>query len=120
MATRSSSQSRAAASVVAVLAVVGTAVTSGVAQAQGGPPVKIGLKSLKFSPKKVTVKPGQKINFVWNENVAHNVVFANKVAKGPTLSKGVWSPDLKNMTKPGIYKYKCTLHPGMDGEITVK
>jgi plastocyanin len=102
-----------------LLAACGVAANPGVAQAQGGSQ-KIGLKSLKFTPKKVTVKPGTKITFVWNEKVAHNVVFSKKGPKSPTLNKGVWVPDAKALAKPGTYKYKCTLHPGMDGEITVK
>jgi plastocyanin len=105
--------------VVGIVAACGVAANPGAAHAQGGSQ-KIGLKSLKFTPKKVTVKPGTKITFVWNEKVAHNVVFSKKGPKSPTLNKGVWVPDAKALAKPGTYKYKCTLHPGMDGEITVK
>jgi plastocyanin len=112
-------KSIAALSIAGVLAACGVAVTPETALAQGGSQ-KIGLKSLKFAPKKVTVKPGTKITFVWNENVAHNIVFAKKGPKSPTQNKGVWVPDGKLFTTPGTYKYKCTLHPGMDGEITVK
>jgi plastocyanin len=112
-------KSLAAFSILGVLAAFGVAVTPETALAQGGSQ-KIGLKSLKFTPKKVTVKPGTKITFVWNENVAHNIVFAKKGPKSPTQNKGVWIPDGKMFAAPGTYKYKCTLHPGMDGEITVK
>jgi plastocyanin len=112
-------KSIAALSIAGVLAAFGAAVTPETALAQGGSQ-KIGMKSLKFTPKKVTVKPGTKITFVWNENVAHNIVFAKKGPKSPTLNKGVWVPDAKALQAPGTYKYKCTLHPGMDGEITVK
>ena len=96
------------------------AAPSAVGAQAGGKPQRIGLKSLKFTPKKVTVKPGTKINFVWDEKVAHNIVFSNKGPKSPSINKGSWSPDAKALAKPGTYKYKCTLHPGMDGEITVK
>lgn len=86
------------------------------AQLGGAKATDVGLKSLKFTPNKVTVPKGSKINFVWKEKVAHNVVIDAK-HKSPTLNKGVWTTSL---TKPGTYKYKCTLHPGMDGQITVK
>ncbi len=79
---------------------------------------EVGLKSLKFTPSKVTVKPGQRIDFKWNEGVAHNVVF-DKTRKSKTVSKKgtVWST---TFDKEGTYKYKCTLHPGMNGQVTVK
>lgn len=86
------------------------------AQLGGAKATDIGLKSLKFTPNKVTVPKGSKVNFVWKEKVAHNIVFDAK-RKSPTLNKGVWST---SFDKPGTFKYKCTLHPGMDGQVTVK
>lgn len=96
---------------------------AGTAKAQlsgGSTTVTVTLKSLKFTPNKVTIKPNTKVNFVWKESVAHNVVFDNKGPKSPTMNKGTWSPPTKTFAKPGTYKYKCTLHPGMNGQITVK
>lgn len=119
MATRSITKTLTALAFTGALAACGVAANPEVAQAQGSTQ-KIGLKSLKFTPKKIAIKPGTKIIFVWNETVAHNIVFANKGPKSPTLNKGLWTPDAKALAKPGTYKYKCTLHPGMDGEITVK
>jgi plastocyanin len=83
----------------------------------GGPaPVVISVRSLQFAPKKLAAKPNQKINFVWKENVAHNIVF-DKTHKSPTQNKGSWAT---SFDKAGTYKFKCTLHPGMVGEVTVK
>ncbi len=87
------------------------------AQLGGTKPVNVELKQLKFSPKALRVAPNSKINFVWKENVAHNIVFSTGGFKSKTQNKGTYTVELK---KPGTYKYKCTLHPGMEGSIVVK
>jgi plastocyanin len=103
----------------ALLVVAGCATNAPTAQAQlgsGGKTTKVELKKLKFTPKTVQVRAGDKIDFVWKETVAHNVVFKGG-PKSKTLNKGTWSTSFE---KAGSYKYKCTLHPGMDGTIVVK
>ena len=105
---------------VLAIAALGLGCSTGVpaAQAQLGTtkPVTVAVRSLTFVPKKVDAKVKQKINFAWGENVAHNIVF-DKTRKSPTQNKGSWST---SFDKTGTYKYKCTLHPGMSGEIKVK
>jgi plastocyanin len=104
-----------------LLAGAGATAFSAPASAQLGATkaVTIGVKSLSFDPNKVTVKPGTTINFVWRQNVAHNIVFEGKDApKAKTQNKGTWS--IKANAKPGTYKFKCTLHPGMTGQVIVK
>ncbi len=88
------------------------------AQAQIGAakPVTVAVRALTFVPKKVDAKVKQKINFVWRENVAHNIVF-DKTHKSPTQNKGSWTT---SFDKAGTYEFKCTIHPGMVGEVTVK
>lgn len=119
MTSRFLSRSRVVRAGVAALAVgaLGLGVAAAPAPAQiGGPkPLQIGIKALKFNPSKAKAKVGQTVNFVWQENVAHNVIFG-KDQKSKTQSKGVWST---KFTKPGAFKYQCTLHPGMKGEVDV-
>ena len=86
------------------------------AQLGSAKPVNVNVRTLAFSPKKVDVKLKQKVTFVWKENVAHNIVF-DKTHKSPTQNKGTWST---SFDKAGTYKFKCTLHPGMIGQLTVK
>jgi plastocyanin len=98
------------------------ATTSGTsAQAQlgggSGKTVNVGMAKLKFDPKKLEIKKGDSLNFVWKENVAHNVKFDNGGPKSKTLNKGAW---LAKMDKVGVFKFKCTLHPGMEGVVAVK
>lgn len=86
------------------------------AQLGGAKPVNVPVKGLKFNPNKLKAAPKQKINFVWKENVAHNIVFDQK-HKSPTQNKGTWTT---SFDKAGTYKFKCTIHPGMEGQVTVK
>lgn len=88
------------------------------ATAQLGAPTatNIALKGWKFNPNKVTVAKGSKVNFVWQETMAHNVV-VDSTQKSPTQNKGIWTA---TFAKTGVYKVKCTLHHGMTMEITVK
>ena len=106
---------RIAAVALVVTGAIGIAIPAS-AQLGGAKTTDIGLKALKFTPAKVTVAKGAKVNFVWKEKVAHNIVVDAK-HKSPTLNKGVWTT---SFDKAGTYKYKCTIHPGMNGEITVK
>lgn len=118
-ATRRSTNHTRRAVMAAGLAVAGTLGLLAVpasAQLGAAKSTDIGLKSLKFTPSKVTVAKGATVNFVWKEKVAHNIV-VDSTHKSPTQNKGVWTT---SFTKTGTYKYKCTLHPGMNGQITVK
>jgi plastocyanin len=79
-------------------------------------PVVVTLKNLAFKPKKLEIAAGTQVDFTWKEKVSHNVVFS-KLDKSKNLSTGVWS---KMFLVKGFFKYKCTIHPGMKGEITVR
>jgi plastocyanin len=78
----------------------------------------IGMKNLRFHPDRVQVPVGQEVTWVDEESIPHDVVaqsgadFRSEVfGKGKSYS---WTP-----TEAGTVKYECTLHPGMDGEISV-
>ncbi|MCW2990327.1 MAG: hypothetical protein JWM73_921 [Solirubrobacterales bacterium] len=80
--------------------------------------VDVGMNRLQFDPADITVKVGAKVVWTDKENVPHDVV-ANDGAdfKSDVFGQGktyAWTAD-----KAGTVKYECTLHPGMDGTITV-
>jgi plastocyanin len=94
-----------------------TATPPAQAQSSAAPPVVVGMKSLKFSPSKIAAKVNQQVDFKWNESVAHNIIF-DKTRRSKTLAKKglIWST---KFDKEGTFKFKCTLHPGMQGEVKV-
>lgn len=71
-----------------------------------------------FQPPKITVKVGQTVGWINVSTQPHNVIFQDKtVGASDLLQKG--QTFKVTFQKPGTYKYTCTLHPGMDGEIDV-
>jgi plastocyanin len=73
---------------------------------------------LKFDPGSVSVKTGAVIEWTNTGSVPHNVTFdsypdltSQNLAQGDT-----WEVQI---TVPGTYAYHCTIHPGMDGQLTV-
>jgi plastocyanin len=79
----------------------------------------IGMKNLKFIPADVVVKSGQTVIWRNDESIPHDVV----AKSGATFKSEVFGKDGTfrwTAGKPGTVKYVCTLHPGMDGTITVE
>ena len=82
-----------------------------------GKAVSVTMKNIQFSPKSVTVKVGDSIKWTNEDSVAHNVVADGGAFKSDDFGKG--SVFIYKATKPGTIKYVCTIHPGMDGTLTV-
>ena len=110
--------------VVAVVALVAVPVIARTGSGSPQPPKRAWVRVMDnfFDPRAVNVVPNTKVTFTWRGNNRHNVRFT-KVPKGvsrkgsKTQSTGRWS---RLLTKPGQYRYVCTLFAGMRGTITVK
>ncbi len=93
---------------------------------QSGAPVtpegtnQVGMKDLNFVPEQITVKAGETITWTNQESVPHNVVNAEEgeQPKSELFNEGgtyEFTPK-----EPGKIDYVCTIHPGMEGTITVE
>jgi plastocyanin len=73
---------------------------------------------LAFAPTTVAVKSGEVIQWKNTGSAPHNVTFDDQ----PALTSGIlqqgdtWQVQF---TTAGTYRYHCTLHAGMNGQITV-
>jgi plastocyanin len=100
----------------------GAGQTVGVAGSNiGSPGAKVIANSaLQFAPGTITVPTGQVIQWtVAPDSVPHNVTFDvdSALNSAPTLGPGeTWEA---KFTVPGTYAYHCTIHSGMDGQVTV-
>ncbi len=93
--------------------------------ASGGGGAQVGMQSVQFDPKDLTVKAGETITFTNDEAVPHDVHKTS--GPGEDFSSGdtggMQEGDTFELTldKPGDYEYVCKVHaPGMAGTITVK
>jgi plastocyanin len=84
----------------------------------GGAPVTVAMKNITFSPKSVSVKVGQKVDWTNDDSVAHNVT-ATSGASFRSSDFGQGGTFSYTPTKAGTIQYVCTIHPGMDGTIVV-
>lgn len=78
----------------------------------------IHMHDIQFQPKDVTVKVGQKVRWVNDDTVQHNVV-ADSGAHFHSQNFGQGGTFTYTPTKPGTITYECDLHPGMDGTLNV-
>lgn len=73
---------------------------------------------LQFNPATSTAKVGQVVQ--WNNvgSVLHNITFDQGCLTDSQFQPGAsWEI---TFTQAGTYSYKCTIHPGMDGKLTVQ
>lgn len=101
------------------LCAVALAVTGGAVSANAAGGKTVTLRDIAFSPKKLSIKRNTTVTFAFRDDTtAHNVI-----SKGPKRFKnvGVRSSGSvsRKFTSAGTYRYVCSLHPGMAGQITV-
>jgi plastocyanin len=107
--------SASVAATAAALAGVGQGQSTGL----GTPAANIAATDqLAFTPTAATVKTGGVIQWKNTGSTAHNVTFDGQSSlTSGTLQQGeTWQV---HFTTAGMYKYHCTFHPGMNGQVTV-
>ncbi len=75
------------------------------------------MKDIEFKPKEITVKVGTPVTWVNEESIEHDTVSETGEWKSDLFGQGGsyrYMPD-----KPGTFKYVCSVHPGMEGTLTV-
>lgn len=73
------------------------------------------MTNYSFKPQMLTVQLGQTVVFQNDDDVPHNVT-TDAFKSGDINGGKSWK---YTFTKPGVYQYVCTYHPGMQGTITV-
>lgn len=80
----------------------------------------IAIKNYAFVPASITVAAGTNVTWLNEDDDPHTIKSdpSNEVLKSPALDTN--DKFSFTFTKPGVYKYFCTLHPHMQGEIVVR
>lgn len=79
----------------------------------------VSMSGLQFQPSAILVAKGATVTWTNLDNIAHNVTFTDM----SVVSIGDFSSGGKSTTMPsasGTYAYRCTIHPGMSGTVTVQ
>jgi plastocyanin len=89
------------------------------AQAQPSTPtVVVHMKNFTFVPATVTVKPGDSVEWINDDNDAHTVDSSDKsFVSGGLDTHETWTHVFKTA---GSFAYFCELHPYMKGTVIVK
>jgi len=80
--------------------------------------VAVGANGNAFSPADVDIVSGGTVTFSWS-GVTHNVTWQTTPASVANISDRSTGSVPVTLNQTGTYSYHCTLHPGMDGTITV-
>ena len=80
----------------------------------------VSVKSYTFAPAAITIAAGNTVTWINQDDDPHTVksVGPDTALKSPALDTN--DKYSFTFTKPGVYKYFCTLHPHMQGEIIVQ
>lgn len=77
----------------------------------------IAIENFRFGPASASAPVGATITWTNHDDVPHNVVSTEQMFKSPVLdTDGQFS---YRFDRPGTYKYFCSLHPRMTGEVVV-
>jgi plastocyanin len=80
-----------------------------------GEPVEIAMRDIKFDPVEAEAAVGQTVIWTNEDSAPHNVI--GGPIESPTFNQGEtfeYTPE-----EAGTIDYVCTIHPGMEGTLTV-
>lgn len=83
--------------------------------AAGGGGTTVAVIDNEFQPADLSVSAGDTVTWEWQGNIPHNV-------KGDGFESEIQDEGTFTYTfdSAGEYPYECTIHPGMEGTITVQ
>jgi plastocyanin len=98
---------------------VATAAAAPVARSTANAARTVSISNFTFAPAAVTVQAGQELTWMNDDDAPHTVLGSDPGS--PLRSAALDTGDKYSVTlsRPGTYKYFCSLHPHMTGVVTV-
>jgi plastocyanin len=79
---------------------------------------EIKIDNFSFAPATITVPVGTEVRWTNRDDIPHTVVSDDKTFKSKALDTD--EQFTYTFTKPGTYKYFCSIHPKMTAQIVVQ
>jgi plastocyanin len=80
--------------------------------------MEVSVDNFSFAPATATVRVGSTITWTNRDDIPHTVVSTDRKFKSPVLDTG--EQFSHRFDTPGTYKYFCSIHPRMTGQIVVE
>ncbi len=77
------------------------------------------MEGIKFVPPEVTVAAGDTVTWTNNDTVGHDVT-GDDFSSGEAGAMGGGDTFEFTFDQAGTFDYVCTVHPGMEGSVTVE
>ncbi len=78
---------------------------------------KVSIDNFTFAPKSISIKAGTRVEWTNHDDIPHTVVEVNQKFKSKVLDTN--DTFVQEFAKAGTYKYYCSLHAHMTGEVQV-
>lgn len=105
-----------AAALAAALAVAAAPADS----SSAGATATVRLQHIAFTPATVRIRVGQRVRWSWQDPYVLHNLHATGSPRFPGASARKSGTYTVRFTRPGTYRYACTLHPGMAGRVVVR
>jgi len=88
-------------------------------QIRPAPPVEVKIDNFSFSPETLRIAPGTTVQWTNRDDIPHTVVSDDKT----TFRSNLLDTDESfsfTFSKPGTYRYFCSVHPKMTAQVVVQ
>jgi plastocyanin len=85
----------------------------------GGGGAEVQMEGIAFNPAEVTIAAGDTVTWTNNDSVGHDVT-GDAFESGEAGGLGQGDTFEHTFEEAGTFDYVCTVHPGMEGTVTVE
>jgi plastocyanin len=99
-------------------AAVAAGAVSATDAAAGSNVTDVKIDNFSFAPQTITIPVGTQVRWTNHDDIPHNTVSEEQAFKSTVLDTD--QQFTHAFTKPGTYKYFCSIHPRMTGTVVVQ